>query len=103
MSWGNPRAWPLPEIYLTDGANARQWENVSVYAYYKDVPYGSLKWIGEMTQQGACQQPQRGCSVDEANSPYDGWYQLQEAVDSDPGTAGAQVEYETDIFWFDPQ
>jgi len=33
VSYGVPPAYPLPEIYLTNGVNAWQWQQLSVYAH----------------------------------------------------------------------
>jgi hypothetical protein len=33
VSWGADPAFPLPEIYATDGVNAWQWQQMSLYSY----------------------------------------------------------------------
>ena len=33
VSWGNPSAWPFPQIYNETGANAKQWQRISLRGY----------------------------------------------------------------------
>jgi hypothetical protein len=95
-AWGNIKAWPLPEIYLTDGTNAWQWQQLSAYAHHHSG-WGSMDWVGAMTQLYACHQ--RSCHPSTMNHPVEGWRQLQSASDSEWRTWGREVSYSTDIRW----
>ncbi|MCX6024516.1 MAG: hypothetical protein NTZ05_22850 [Chloroflexi bacterium] len=95
VNWGAPPAWPVPEIYLTDGGNARQWQQLSRYSA---VEYGEpLEFHGALTQHQACRQ--LGCHPEEDNSPEQGWSQLQDELNSDPLTAQDTIPWSTDIAW----
>lgn len=79
VSWGASPAWPFPQIYRTDGAQADQWKQLSLYAAVSK--YGRMYFGGALTQQGSCYQ--RGCPSTTANSPETGWDQLWYALNSD--------------------
>jgi hypothetical protein len=83
----------LPEIYNTYGANAWQWQNLSLYSYVNHNK--RLTIMGAFTQWQACQG--RSCSgVD--NRPEVGWRQLSEALNFDSRTAQS-LPWSTDITW----
>ena len=100
VSWGAPPAYTLPEIYLTDGWNARQWYAISKYAaLYKG---GRIDYVGPMTQYGACQvrTSDRWCSMGLTNNtPDQGWTQLFNELNKDPLTAQNILRWVTDITW----
>jgi hypothetical protein len=93
VSWGVLPAWPLPEIYNTTGANAYQWQNISLHGY---TDHGSAMNIqGSFTQWWACQG--RPCNgID--NTPGVGWLQLYGALNADSRTA-QNLPWSTDITW----
>lgn len=98
VSWGAAPARPLPDIYLTDGVHAAQWQNLSLYSY---THYGSaMSFIGSFTQWQACQDrpgdPQ--CLAGADNQPAPGWTQLWILLNWHLGTAGS-VPYATDVTW----
>ncbi len=93
VSWSGV-AYPLPEIYVTTGAWAKQWRYLSLYSYVNHG--GRFSFQGVMTQSGACAQV-GGCPGAD-NSPSTGWSQLNTQVNADSRTAttpGAP----TDIRW----
>lgn len=93
VSWRNPAAWPVPEIYATGGANATQWQRISKYGY---TTYGqAMDFLGSLTQYAACA---GGCSGTN-NTPAQGWTQLYNALNSDAATAQSTLDYSTDITW----
>ena len=100
VTWGAPPAYPLPEIYLTNGVNARQWYAISKYAaLYRG---GRIDYIGPMTQYGACQvrSSDYGCSSGQTNNtPNQGWTQLFNELNKDPLTAQSILRWVTDITW----
>lgn len=94
VSWSGV-AYPLPEIYATSGANAKQWRYLSKYSI---VEKGSSKFIfkGVMAQSGACSQS-GGCSGTD-NTPSEAWDQLNNQLNQDPAvdtTPGSP----TNIWW----
>ncbi|GAP13008.1 hypothetical protein LARV_00749 [Longilinea arvoryzae] len=100
ISWGIPPAWVVPEIYLSNEANAKQWQTVSKYA---KVQKGMrIDFSGVMTQSGACQQ-RGGCtgtSSDTMNTPQEGWNQLWKYTFADPDTRMNRLPWMTDIrYW----
>lgn len=100
ITWGIQPAWAVPEIYLSTGANARQWQTLSKYSA---VQKGSrIDFSGSMTQYGACQQ-RGGCTFDSSdtmNTPQEGWNQLWSYTYADPDTRMLLLRWMTDIrYW----
>ncbi|HQN42559.1 MAG TPA: hypothetical protein PLA25_00385 [Anaerolineaceae bacterium] len=99
VNWGAPPAWPIPEIYVTNGRNARQWAYLSYYAAQNLG--GAITFPGLMTQWQACQQNPGQCSTLD-NTPEQGWQQLYDEV-HDPYYGGLIVQetipWLTDIKW----
>ncbi|HEX2893647.1 MAG TPA: hypothetical protein VHO29_06550 [Marmoricola sp.] len=82
VAWSGA-AYPLPEIYATTGANAKQWHYLSKYSV---INHGSRFFFeGVMAQSGACSQV-GGCTGTD-NSPTTAWNQLNTEVNSDSATA----------------
>lgn len=95
VSWGQPAAWPLPEIYTTNGSMASQWYRMSLYAYANHSYRMNIS--GEMTQYGACMDV-GGCTNGTDNQPYQGWTQLYNKLNADSRTA-QPLRWSTDITW----
>ncbi len=94
VSWGATPAFPLPEIYLTNGVNADQWYRMSLYAY---TNHGyRMNFVGSLTQWNACQEV-GGCAGTD-NRPEAGYLQLYNAVNADSRTAQT-IRWSTDISW----
>jgi len=99
VTWGNPRGFPLPEIYRTDGSNAAQWEQMSLYGAVSKS--GPIQVQGSMTEQAACSKSWNVTYCQTYglnNSPAQGWSQLWDAVNGDSRTAQSP-SYSTDISW----
>jgi hypothetical protein len=94
-------AQAVPEIYLSTGANARQWQTLSKYSALKK---GSrIDFSGVMTQYGACQQ-RGGCTFsdgsDMMNTPEEGLSQLWTYTFNDAATRMSGIRWMTDIrYW----
>lgn len=84
----------LPQIYRTDGAQARQWAYVSRWG--QSTGAGPLRIVGVLSQQSACQQ-RSGCSGT-SNSPAEARRQLSEALQEN-GQSGATQLVVTDMRW----
>ncbi len=91
--------YALPEIYLNNGANARQWYQMSVYSVQTHGrPYD---FIGVMTTYGACQQyPDSQCPYID-NTPEEGWTQLYNLVNGTDTSTYDSIPYVTDILWWE--
>ena len=94
VSWTAPPAVPLPEIYATSGANAKQWQKVKLYGVVSEGR--TMDIVGSFTQWNACQEapPCDGTN----NTPSAGWQQLTDQLNSDARTAET-VTFSTDISW----
>lgn len=95
VSWGASPAYPLPEIYRTDGLNAGQWYYLSLYSYTNHG--GRMTLMGAVTQYQACQQ--RGGCTGTNNTPSQGWSQLWDALNADTRTAQS-LRWSTDMKWY---
>jgi len=102
VSYGAVASYPLPQIYRTDGAMAKQWYGLSLYA--KTVQ-GTAMWVmGSLTQSDACRSA--GCNSTVANTPGQGWTQLWNALNckyfvSATCPTAQPVLYSTDMSWTD--
>lgn len=85
----------LPQIYRTDGIQARQWAAISRWGARTGA--GPLRVAGALSQQTACRQ-QSGCART-ANSPADARSQLTDALAADPATRPATPLVASDIGW----
>lgn len=94
VSWGAPPSFPTPEVYATTGANAKQWQQISLYAY---LAHGSsMSFSGPLSQSQAC--AQRGGCAGVNNTPDQAWTQLWNELNSDSRTV-QNMSWSTDIKW----
>lgn len=84
----------VPQIYRTDGIQARQWASISGWGAANGE--GALRFAGAMAQQRACEQ--RSCNGTD-NSPQGAWTQLWEAIDAQSHTRQDALSHSTDIRW----
>lgn len=94
VSWGAKPAWPVPEIYLTNGVHADQWYRMSLYSYTQHGQAFDFK--GSLTQWQACQTNGPCPYLD--NTPVAGWTQLYSAVNADSRTR-QNLGLASDISW----
>jgi hypothetical protein len=74
LSWGISGAFPFPEIYTPNGANAAEWERVSERSVA--TGRGKLGFFASLTQSGQCAaHPSPTCNGTDA-SPSLGWHNL---------------------------
>lgn len=91
---GQPTVHALPQIYRTDGIQARQWAHISRWGHTNaDDP---LRFAGAMAQHTACQQ--RTCNNTD-NTPRQAWTQLKDALDAHATTRTDTLGTATDIRW----
>jgi hypothetical protein len=102
MSTGAGRmVYALPQIYRTDGIQARQWAGISRWGVKNGK--GPLRVAGALSQQVACKQ-RNSCSGSGSkpgidNSPYDARDQLTKALAGDPSTNISAPLAATDVAW----
>jgi hypothetical protein len=103
-AYGAPPNYPIPEVYIVYGTNARQWAYLSYYGYNAHGTPMEVK--GSLTQWQACEQAYPECvsSIDPDlytnNPPEQGWQQLQDEVNWWPETS-VIIPWSTDIKWLD--
>lgn len=95
ISWGAAPAYPLPQIYTTNGVQAGQWYYLSLYSHTNHNNRMMIQ--GSLTQSQACQQ-RGGCSGMN-NTPNQGWLQLWNVLNSDTRTAQS-LRWSTDMKWY---
>jgi hypothetical protein len=88
----------LPQIYRTDGIQARQWAAISGWGVRTGA--GPLRVVGVLTQEAACRQ-QSGCART-ANSARAARDQLTQALSADPATRPRTHLVATDLDWSTP-
>jgi hypothetical protein len=91
VNWGAPSAVAIPEIYREDGAQAKQWQQISKWATLNGK--SKISFTGSLTQRGACGS---GCSGLN-NSPSEGWTMLRDKCAADTATALSALRYAADI------
>ncbi|MGC1376865.1 MAG: hypothetical protein WA821_11600 [Anaerolineales bacterium] len=96
ISWGKVVAYPIPEIYNTNGATAGEWYYLSLYSYAKPTRT-SIYFPGTLTQFQSCAQAGGCAGVN--NTPAQGWTQLWNIISSDPRTAQTSQRWSTDMKW----
>lgn len=105
VAWGAAPVWPIPEIYLTTGKNAKEW----AYLSYWGTINGRSKILfdGTLTQWQACIQ-RGGCIVYDSegnilfgsnNTPFEGWTQLISELNRWSSTSQSTIRWMTDIRW----
>jgi hypothetical protein len=96
VSYGAPPAWPIPEIYLTNGVNAEQWAWMSRWALQNPSIQRPIYFLGSLTQWQACQTNPPCNGTD--NRPEQGWAQLYEELNPSPGCGTCQdLQWASDI------
>jgi hypothetical protein len=95
LAWEHAPSMPIPQIYTTNRAQARQWQQIDLWA--ATTRNRGMFFYGSMTQYGACQQV-GGCAGTN-NTPHQGNDQLREELNRHPRTAQADVETMTDMNW----
>ena len=91
VSYHNPWAWPLPEVYKRNGGMAAQWQTISVYAYYSG--FAPLYFVGALTQESACAATNATYCVDHTQDspPSQAWRALWTLLNSDPRTPQTMI------------
>jgi hypothetical protein len=90
-----PTVVALPQIYRTDGIQARQWAAISAWGATKGP--GPVRFAGAMSQHTACQQ--RGGCTTTNNTPQQAWTQLHDELNAHRETRVASLPFATDMRW----
>jgi hypothetical protein len=107
VSWGSFRAYPFPEIYNTQEANAKQWYRI---ALFKNLVYGSRMEIkGSLAQYTACEQRRDPITgqlpsdcIGANNTAETAHAQLLEWLSSDPYDRVVEsLRWQSDIMWYE--
>ncbi len=95
---GIPIKYPLPQIYHTDGSDARKWQGLSKWAVVNG--YGKMIFRELLTEAGACAQGLSCTGID--NGPMQAILQVQQALNADSQTAGglSTSVRSADINWY---
>jgi hypothetical protein len=94
-SGGNqPTVATIPQIYRTDGIQARQWANISNWGHTNTGD--PLRFAAAMSQNTACEQ--RTCNNTD-NTPQQAWTQLKQALDTHANTRITHLGPATDMRW----
>ena len=95
VAWGAPAAWGVPEIYLTNRGQAKQWQQISKWGTANGK--SRILFAGTLTQAAACTAACEAAGED--NSPQAGWSQLVDVCNDDPATTLGSLRFATDIRW----
>ncbi|MBB6171602.1 hypothetical protein HNR23_001662 [Nocardiopsis mwathae] len=94
-SGASPTMRAIPQIYRTDGIQARQWARIS--AWGASSGHGQVRFAGALSQHTACRQ--RGGCTRTDNTPHAAWTQLRDALNADPATRVSSLPNATDMRW----
>jgi hypothetical protein len=95
LSWEHDPALPIPQIYRNDGAQARQWQLIDLWA---TVNRGDgMFFYGAMAQSGACAQVGGCAGID--NTPHEAHDQLLWWLNTDSRTAQRGLQTMTNVHW----
>jgi len=95
VAWGAPAAWGVPEIYLENAAQAKQWQQISKWGAANGR--SRITFAGTLTQHAACD---GACAATgEDNAPDAGWSQLVAMCAQDAATSLAGLRFAADIRW----
>ena len=95
LAWEHNPSLPIPQIYATSGANARQWHMIDAYGYrhHRD----GMTFHGVMSQRTACLGVTSCRGIDA--TPAQSYDQVLLALNSRPYTAQPRLPGMTDIQW----
>lgn len=95
LAWEHNPSLTIPQIYATNGVNARQWQQIDEWATHNRND--GILFYGVMSQAGACGQV-GGCTGT-SNSPHGAWDQLIWWLRSHAHTWQASIDSMTDLNW----
>jgi hypothetical protein len=94
VSWGTVPVYPFPEIYNTVGAQAKQWQQLSLYSFL--IRGSRMSFVGPLSQNQACLQ-RGGCSGTN-NIADTAWNQLWNNLNGDSRTL-QDLSFSSDVAW----
>ena len=96
VNWGNPRAFPFPQIYQT--AQPSQWQLMSRWSI-DNTNMDAMNFYGAATQQAACSTNLSDPICIGTFSPQGGWDTFFNEILRDAGTGTAFMKWSTDFTW----
>ncbi|ASU84134.1 hypothetical protein CDO52_16250 [Nocardiopsis gilva YIM 90087] len=90
-----PTIRAIPQIYRTDGIQARQWAHISSWGAKRGS--GTVRFAGSLSQYVACQQ-RSGCATTD-NTAKAAWTQLRDELNAHPETRVSALPNATDVRW----
>ncbi len=102
VSWGSPAAYGFPQIYREDGAQAKQWQQISLYGYLGRSGE-KISFRGGLSQWQACEDLLDPCATIK-NTAAQSWTQLYEELASDPRTFPdrlGDMRWSTQMAWLE--
>jgi hypothetical protein len=95
LAWEHDPSLTIPQIYATNGVNARQWQLIDEWATHNRGD--GILFYGVLTQAGACRQV-GGCPGTN-NTPHSAWDQLIWWLRSHLHTWQSSIGTITDLNW----
>jgi hypothetical protein len=95
LAWEHNPSLTIPQIYATNGVNARQWQLIDEWATHNRND--GILFYGVTTQSGACGQV-GGCTGAN-NTPHRAWDQLTWWLRSHAHTWQSSIDTMTDLNW----
>jgi hypothetical protein len=95
-SGASPTLWMVPEIYDNNGVLAAQWATIAAHGSHGGEP---VRFLGVMTQFGACRSVDDPACPRLDNTPQEAWLQLHGALAAYGGIEFHPARYATDIDW----
>lgn len=97
LAWQHTPALPIPQIYATSGANARQWHMISAYGYRHHR--NRTVFHGVMSQRSACRQASAWSCRGTDATPHHAYDMLLRELFTRDYTRQMQLPGMTDIRW----
>ena len=96
LAWEHDPSLTIPQIYATNGVNAKQWQLIDEWATHNRDD--GILFYGVMTQAGACGQVAGGCPGTN-NTAHRAWDQLIWWLRSHEHTSQSSIDTMTDLNW----
>lgn len=95
LAWQHDPALPIPQIYNTSGANARQWHMIDLWGARRG---DGMFFYGTLSQAAACRSTGSSCRGTN-NGPDQARAQLTRELNSHPATRQPVIQSPSDMDW----
>lgn len=96
LAWQHDPSLTFPQIYATNGANAKQWQLIDEWATRHRAD--GITFYGAVTQYGACSHTRGGCPGTD-NTPEEAYNLLLWYLNTSPYTSQSSLGALTDMNW----